>query len=386
MTVQLFDYQKQYLEEIPRYDGKRWPRTCLYYRTGAGKSMTAMMAIELWGYDQVLVIAPPSTHKQWEELGHRFGIAVTTVSHAKFRMPGYKPSKVMPMIADEFHLFGGQRGKGFNKFARIADLLEAPIQLLSATPNWNDAERCYCIHRILNRAATKGGYLQWLYTNCETQQNPFSMVPEVTGFRDYPDAAAFLADLPTVWYLPDTLTYKIIDVQYVEDLPAEFTEYLLDRRGGRLIASDMEYRHTARYQGLVDEAGFMQPGPYEVVKRALLQPGQLLVFANHATVATALSATLVRDRVQHRLITGSTPKKRKQELIDQFNVGDVEVLIGTASIATGTDGMDRVCDRLLILDDTDDDSLRRQLVGRIMPRGTEVASAHGKRVLRLIPV
>jgi hypothetical protein len=53
-------------------------------------------------------------------------------------------------------------------------------------------------------------------------------------------------------------------------------------------------------------------------------------------------------------------------------------------LATGTDGLDRVCDTLVILDDTDDDALRRQLIGRIMPRGDYVSIAD-KQVFRFVP-
>jgi hypothetical protein len=61
----------------------------------------------------------------------------------------------------------------------------------------------------------------------------------------------------------------------------------------------------------------------------------------------------------------------------------LDVLVGTATLATGTDGLDKVCDTLIILDDTDDDSLRRQLVGRIMPRGTST-DASMKKVFRIV--
>ena len=69
------------------------------------------------------------------------------------------------------------------------------------------------------------------------------------------------------------------------------------------------------------------------------------------------------------LVTGETSKKEKERLIAAFNNGILDVLVGTASLATGTDGMDKVCDALIIVDDTDDASLRRQLVGRILTRG-----------------
>ena len=66
-----------------------------------------------------------------------------------------------------------------------------------------------------------------------------------------------------------------------------------------------------------------------------------------------------------------------------FLDGVLDVLVGTASLATGTDGLDKVCNQLIILDDTDDDSLRRQLIGRIMPRG-EGGDASVKQVHRLV--
>jgi len=80
---------------------------------------------------------------------------------------------------------------------------------------------------------------------------------------------------------------------------------------------------------------------------------------------------------------GGTSAKAKRNTIDAFVDGRLDVLIGTATLATGTDGMDKVCDTLVILDDTDDDALRRQLVGRIMPRGIG-ADAQKKQVYRLV--
>ena len=52
---------------------------------------------------------------------------------------------------------------------------------------------------------------------------------------------------------------------------------------------------------------------------------------------------------------GGTPQKKKAAYIDAFRDGVLDVLVGTASLATGTDGLDKVCDCLVILDDTDDD-------------------------------
>ena len=68
-------------------------------------------------------------------------------------------------------------------------------------------------------------------------------------------------------------------------------------------------------------------------------------------------------------IDGTMTTKQKLEISETWVRGEFRVLIGTASLATGADGMDKMCNHLIIVDDTNDDSLRRQLVGRILPRG-----------------
>lgn len=82
-----------------------------------------------------------------------------------------------------------------------------------------------------------------------------------------------------------------------------------------------------------------------------------------------------------RLVTGKTSLAEKNSAVEAFNRGDLKVLIGTSTLATGTDGMDKVCDHLIILDDTEDDAQRRQLIGRIMPRGAS-SDTSSKRVTR----
>lgn len=382
---ELFEHQAKYIDELPLYDGSRWPRTCLYYRTGAGKTFTSLLALERWGDTSCVVIAPPSTHEQWRKAGADLGIQVTVMSHAKFRMKDTKLSRRQALIVDEFHLLGGAKAQGFRKLQALARGLEASLQILSATPNYNDAERVYCVHNILAPHVTKGGYLQWMYEHCHTEQNPFAKEPMVTGFRDYKDAASFLADLPGVWHLPDERHVQIKDLSYDEDLPWELEVLGYNRRKHRVIASQIERRHTERYQGLVNDNGHIDAAVMTQLLLLLDHSTKVMVFSAHASVAIALSSTLAVSGVNHSLVTGSTPKQRKQDIIHEFSrTQGIRVLVGTASIATGTDGLDKVCDRLIILDDTDDDALRRQLIGRILPRGEE-AEWHHKEVLRFVP-
>ena len=380
--VTLFDYQQEFLDVVVANPIRF--RACLYYKTGAGKSLTALAAIKLTGHEACVVVAPPSTHRQWTELGQRLGVKVAPMSHALFRQKTTKVSKKVPIIADEFHLFGGQRGKGWRKLDKIAQHLEAPLILCSATPNYNDAERCYCVQHILSPGNTKGGYLQFIYQHCTTEQNPFGMEPIVTGFHKYPDAAAFLADMDKVFYIPDDAQFTIEDELYAAPLCPVLEAYGYNQRSHKMVASQIELRHTVRYQGLVDEQGYLHT-PVMQLLESLLTDTPIMIFAMHATVAEAVGRSLSKHNIKHAIVTGKTSKIEKDTILQEFLSGQHHVLIGTATLATGTDGMDKVCHTLVILDDTDDDALRRQLIGRILPRGDYVSSSR-KRIIRMIPL
>ena len=83
-----FDYQiktfEDWIDWLKAGNPARWG---LYYRTGAGKSITSLVMLRLKGYEEVLVIAPPITHTDWHSLANALGMRADTISHAKFRQP-----------------------------------------------------------------------------------------------------------------------------------------------------------------------------------------------------------------------------------------------------------------------------------------------------------
>lgn len=383
LGLTLFEYQEEVLaaERATPADSLR---ACLYYKTGAGKSLTALLMVAQSGCDASVVVAPPSTHKAWSELGTALGVATMPMSHAKFRMRETKLSRDVAVIADEMHLFGGHGGQGWKKLDRLAAGLRAPLILASATPNYNDADRVYCIQHVLDPMSCRGGFLQFLYDHCITEVNPFGRMPLVKGFQRHADAASYLSSLPHVYYVEDDLVNTIVDVEVPEKILPEMDRFGLDVRRDRIVASLIEEKHTRVFHNLVCNDGHLEQGPLQWIQAIEKKHGfPLLVYANHSTVAEAIDKTLSFYHYKVALVTGKTPTKKKAERISAFNDGVLDVLIGTASLATGTDGMDKVCDTLIILDDTEDASLRRQLIGRIMPRGGD-GNVSKKRVYRLV--
>lgn len=387
-SVALHDFQRASVQRAEAM-GKthKQPRMCLYYKTGAGKTRTALAAVFVMGFSEVLVVAPPTTHQHWEDTARDMGYTgqVQVMSHAKFRQRETKLSRTMPVIVDEFHMLGGYKAAGFKKLEKIAGSLQAPVIICSATPNYNDVERCYCIQRITDRRATEGGYLSFIYRHCGTEVNPFGHVPKVTGFLHYPDAAAFLADLPNVEYIEDDLVYDVEDVEMQLPIPSELSIYGVDRRRERMVGSIIERKHTEIDHMLVTEKKFLADPVAEVLIQSIKDsPTPVLVFAMHKAVAHAAVNTLINANYVALSVDGQMTKAAKNEAIEDFKLGRMNALVGTQTLATGTDGLDKMCDTLVIIDDTEDNAMRRQLIGRIMPRGEATTTAHTNRVLRIV--
>lgn len=388
LDVPLHDYQRASVDNAKRMgETHSMPRMCLYYKTGAGKTRTALACVHVMGHTDAVIVAPPTTHQHWEDTARAMGFTgdLTILSHAKFRQRETKLSRTVPLIVDEFHMLGGYKAQGFKKLEKIAGSLKAPVIICSATPNYNDVERCYCIQRITDRRATEGGYLSFIYRHCGTEVNPFGHVPRVTGFLHYPDAASFLADLPNVEYIEDDLVYDIEDIEVQLPIPSELLTLGIDRRRERIVGSIIERKHTVIDHMLVRDDGHLATEVAELLVQAVDDsPTPVLVFAVHTEVAHAAHRSLAAAQHKSHVVDGKMSKAKKNVAIEEFKAGRLRALVGTQTLATGTDGLDKVCDMLVILDDTEDNAMRRQLIGRIMPRGEETTTAHSNRVVRIV--
>lgn len=379
-----FDYQLEMLDGERGTDAAEL-RACAYYATGKGKTYTSLAVMKQAGVDDILVVAPPATHSQWQQHAAKVGLTVLCMSHAKYRQKGLKFSRLRPVIIDEFHLLGGQDKLGFTRFRTHAKSLQAPVVILSATPNYNDVERVYCIEQILDPMSSRGGYIEWLYKRCDTEHNPFGKLPKVSGFSDGRDARETLASMPHVYYVEDEhADFHIADIVLPTDIPEELELYGINRRTGRICASRMEQISSSRKWQLIDDAGLLRAEVYIVLTELVgMSPKPVLVYAHRAEVAIAAFKMALAHGARAGLVHGQATPKAKAAVVQSFKDGELDVLFCTATIGTGVDGLDKVCDMLILLDDTDDDSLRRQIIGRILPRGAD-SDASNKVVTRLL--
>lgn len=359
---EFYPHQVDAFERILEQERKA---ACLYFPTGKGKTKTALTMMSLLGETEVLVIAPPSTQPDWIAQGRLIGMKVTAISHAKFRQPKYNiPNADTAIIVDEFHQLGGRKADGWKKFdRRIAPHLRAPFIICSATPSYNGLERVYCVHHVLDPEGAKGGFDQYQLEHCHLEV-AYRGLPNVVGFKEHKNAAEFLASLPSVYFMDDTTQYVIEDEFHQVPIPAEWKTHNFDSRTGLLMHSLMTRRVSWQKLHYLDNLGNLRQAVADWLFKNVDPQGPTLVYCDKTSIAEPAAEYLGAE-----LLTGKTSAKNKEAIINNFRQGRTNILVATATLATGTDGLDKVCDRLLILQDTQDPSLRRQLVGRILARG-----------------
>lgn len=397
----LMGHQSEVVTSLGQEPAPPEVRACVYHPTGKGKTYSSLLGMWALGVTEILIIAPPATQPDWRRQATVLGFDVQVMSHAKFREKETKLSKTRAIICDEFHLLGGRKGAGWLKMKRLARSLQAPLLILSATPSYNAAERVYCVWHILDPNATAGGFEKFLLDHCELEPS-FRGLPKVVGFRNHASAEDFLASLPGVFHEPDEAKYTIDDTHLKVDMPREWERFGFDARKGLILASIIERKISYQRHHLLEQSshGWVLRGEAErwLVEKIQLAKGHVLVYCDHSTIAEAAIRSLGRIAARHQdqlshpqvqLLTGDTGPKSKDALVHWFRFeprdpwSPPKVLIATATMATGTDGFDKVCDDLILLHDTQDDSLRRQLVGRILPRG-KADAGRKKRFSRLV--
>ena len=343
-------------------------RIFLFFPTGEGKSKTSLALIKSQGFDKIVVVAPKKTHSQWERDAAVLDFQLKLYSPEKFRMKGTPVPTNVPWIIDEYHKLGGPSAQGFKKWKSLSAKIQAPIVGMSATPNYNDPDRVFCLEVTFEESPVSN-YGDWLYKNCKTEPNRFAYYPIVTGLLRFDSPLDMLKSKSWVAFVEDTAVWNKHELVLPTMYDYKFEQYGLLERQLRVVASDMEKRHARVSLCFLNDKGRIRKRVLRAVQEELAKYPQYkkwLIVCAHKTIATALYESLKRDVW---LITGDTKDIEPEK--NGFIVAKHGWLIGTTALAEGVDGLDKTCQAMLLLDDIEGDaSKRRQIIGRILPRGT----------------
>ena len=343
----------------------------LFFPTGEGKTLTSL-ALAGQRADAVQIIAPPKLQPKWKQDAANMGLTIDRIMSVDiFRRQGTKMSTKLPLIIDEIHKLGGHGAVGFKRFRSFSAATRAEIIGASATPNWNDAERVYTM--LVAFGKQPGPYLDWLYANCVVQSNPFTVYPDVLGFKNYSNAIEFLRDQDFVAYVEDKARWTADEMLLPSQDLDLFERYGLRERDHRIVNSRMEKDHARVNLNFISDSGLLR---VEIVKELSAtfnyhsDRDKWIIFCSHKTVAQAAFATFrVFAGENVWLIDGGDTniEEYKQEFI---SASGPSYLIATSALAEGVDGLDKHCHSMILLDDiVGDHAKRRQLIGRILPRG-----------------
>lgn len=356
------------------------PKMLVMHPTGKGKTDVMLVCLWLLGVVKVVVVAPPSTHARWRRVAHVLGMQADCIAHATYRKPDYGVWSTDPYIVDEFHMLGKQSSQGWKKFDAHMRKTKAPVIGGSATPQYNDPERVYCVMHGLDAENNRGGFIGWLHRHCFTEENPHGSIPIVTGLRDFESPQEMLASLPYVAFLADESPDIVKDIELPAYTHEHFDDYHLDHRRERVMSSQMEIKHRRRLESILTVHGLFTDDVERELNKILDANKRVIVFLQHSEIAKQVHVLFQEAGLNAGYVDGDTTPTHKETVIELFRQGMFDILIGTATMATGTDGLDKVCDVMVILDDIEDDALREQLVGRVKPRGIVTPEDYERKV------
>ncbi|QPL14159.1 DNA helicase [Microbacterium phage Atraxi] len=349
-------------------------RIFLFFPTGEGKSKTALALVATQDYDKCVVIAPLKTHDAWIRDAGVLGIQIKVYTHEKFRMKGTHTPTNVPWIIDEYHKLGGHDGEGFKKWKRLSTKITELVVGASATPNYNKPDRAWCLEVAFDQSPIYN-YGDWIFKHCRTEPNRFAYYPKVLGFLNFPDVIGYLADKPWIAYIEDTATWTPDTLELTRQDKWWYERFGYSPRHHKIVGSRMEKDHKRVELDFIDDEGYIHGTVTDRLSYLMYkyrnEHTHWLIFCAHKSIAEALYRT-AQERWEDQgvwIITGDT--KDIVPIRKEFVEAESGWLICTTAIAEGVDGLDKVCHALLLLDDiVGDNAKRRQIIGRILPRGS----------------
>jgi superfamily II DNA or RNA helicase len=371
-TPQLRPHQQEVLDKWNEHTGNR---ALLFMPVGSGKTYTSLAMLQARGITKATLVGIIATFPKWKADAEKYDITLECVSHQMFAKTYYKP-KHHDLILDECHKL---IGNSVNKMAlKHTKDLSKTVLSLSATPNWNSGFRWYNVLQTL--WYRPGGYINWLYGNCNVKANPFSRLPDFVDFKLGLDE--FLKSYPFIHRIIEDDDYEIKDIEFTRTSNPQYdkvkTYSLLDcQSGSKVMGSVMEklqVLNTLQYCDidLSDDEKYLANLREDLTKWLKEQP-KSLIYCNKAKMGELVAATL-----DCLIITGKTNKKLIPTIVNQFGHKDNHLVV-TDVMATGYDEFPGITDSLIIFQDTNDNKQREQLIGRIN-RGKNKGKANICRV------
>jgi len=399
-AVNLFPYQQE---------GVRWladrQLALLADEPGLGKSAQIVRAADVIGAQRILLLCSASIRMNWTREFAKFserGVATLPLMTAA-NLPDAFPTGCMIssydlirnssviswlrsqkwdlLVLDEAHYCKGTDARRTQMILGVDGLIHRATRTwaLTGTPAPNHAGELYPLMRCFGRAS--GSYSAWIEQFCITRPTPFGV--KIIGSKNIPELRALIApvilrrkkadvmaELPRVKFEYLTVEAGPVDEQlHFDDFQhAPATPEVLHRKiaqqngilqaalqltglGGEGVAFLESIRDkvtvTRRYTGLSKLPAVVQIVGDELASNAYQK---IVIFAVHKSVVEEIRWQL--RRFHPVSLYGATPANKRQKNIDTFvNDPECRIFVGNVeSGGTGVDGLQRVCDQCMFIE------------------------------------
>jgi hypothetical protein len=330
---------------------------------GAGKTLSAVLASRLVGAQLTVVVAVNATIDRWEE-AIRDAFPNSHV-HAKdvpaFSIDASRPNYLLLNFESFQQVWSDQFVQDLTTEHKIDFVVLDEVQSVRQRTAEAESKRRSLVRRLLTEAATRNPDLRVL---------GMSATPVINNLHE----AKTLLELVIGDELHDLPTKPTVDnaIRVHQKLILHGIRYR-PRYSATLLTSHPEIDGHS----LVSELRQVRPRDLLGLETVLLKAKlpSILAQVRPGTMLYTQFVTGVVDPVreaceQHGLRVGVFTGEEKAGL-NAFRGGDVDVLIGSAPVGTGVDGLQDVCNRLIFISLPWTSAEYEQVVGRLHRHGTQ---------------
>lgn len=357
--MDLFKHQKGMLEKLEKY-----PYCLNGSEAGTGKTFPSIRFTEKKG-ELTLIVAPAFLCYNWLSEIHRFSnleanifdgknfglwgknspVLITSYNRLTVveKLINARGIKVELIIADECHYLcnvKSQRTKAFHTL--IMKKMPNYLQLLTGTAMRNRIPELYSLLALISYKYPQRGFFEKFPRQMTFSETFSNRVPVYAGPRQFFKYEGYknLKALK-LWLKPFYFRYKLSEIENLPALmkqkfyldPKTCEDTVLDEKMTKLWTDKVASGHTSSIK--LANALLKAPHTVEFIEHQLKSGINPIVgFTDHLASVKLIYEKLA-TKVKIRVITGATPMKERKSIVEQFQNGKIEVLVGTIG-AMGT--------------------------------------------------
>ena len=365
---ELMDHQRVAVAFLASRD-----RCLLALTPGLGKTACAVVAADVRGFQRILVVAPITLHRTWETEISRWSNdpsssrnpqdavrwTVTNPEQIVARKNGsngdgtlrepYASTGYDLVIFDESILYKNRAAKRSQAMVDLANRDDSTnVWMLSGSPVAAYADDLYSQMRIL-RPNVFTSYWRFASQWCQLETSPWGT--KVIGNRAPEKLTTYLRDLmlsrtpENVKMLPEALfeTVHVSLTEQQQDALERLKDFGQVVVNGEVEICDNVLAQLTRAAQIISCPKQLDPqqghGPKidTLVGMTEWMPLPAIVWTQYRETAQAVAAALQGKKFSAEVLDGTTPKAKREELIERFQSGNLDVLV--IQLQTGKFGL-----------------------------------------------